>query len=176
MFDVGGQRDHRKKWILAFEGVEAVLFLISCCDFDQTIREDCLTNRLAEALSLFDRVWNNNFLLSAGLICFLNKQDLMEQKIKNGKSIGKFFPEYQDFMLSNVGDDVNECNRTRCFIINKLVQITSKIPKKIANPEVFKKECYFHYTIATDTNNIRNVFDDVHNMILNKYMEEIGLW
>ncbi|KAG0004586.1 hypothetical protein BGZ65_000084 [Modicella reniformis] len=40
MFDVGGQRSERKKWIHCFEGVTAVLFLVAISGYDQCLVED----------------------------------------------------------------------------------------------------------------------------------------
>ncbi|XP_055708258.1 guanine nucleotide-binding protein G(f) subunit alpha [Phlebotomus papatasi] len=176
MFDVGGQRDQRNKWMYVFDGIDAVLFLISCGDFDQTLREDPQQNRLNEALKLFRGVWHNRFLVSAGIICFLNKQDIMERKINAGKSIGQYFPDYNNYRVSSKDGSVfDECNKTRCFIRHKLVEITSETPRPIMNKECVRKECYFHFTVATDTNNIRRVFYDVHSMILNDILSRIGL-
>lgn len=122
MFDVGGQRDQRNKWLQVFEGIQAVLFLISCGDFDQTLREDSAQNRLTEALELFAGVWHNRFLASVGIIVFLNKQDIMEAKIRSGKSVGDIFPEYRNFKITaKEGNVFDECDKTRCFIKQKLV-------------------------------------------------------
>lgn len=59
MYDVGGQRGQRKKWIQVFDGIQAILFLISASDFDQTLREDHTKNRLQEAFSLFADVYRS---------------------------------------------------------------------------------------------------------------------
>lgn len=40
MFDVGGQRSERKKWIHCFEGVNALLFLVAISGYDQCLAED----------------------------------------------------------------------------------------------------------------------------------------
>lgn len=122
MFDVGGQRNQRHKWIQVFEGIQAILFLISCGDFDQNLREDPDQNRFAEALRLFEGVWQNRFLASAGLIVFLNKQDIMERKIRAGKCIGDYFPEYFEFIQSpKSGNYFNDCDRTKAYIQHKVI-------------------------------------------------------
>lgn len=40
MFDVGGQRSERKKWIHCFENVHALLFLVAISGYDQCLAED----------------------------------------------------------------------------------------------------------------------------------------
>ena len=40
MFDVGGQRSERKKWIHCFENVTALLFVVAISGYDQCLVED----------------------------------------------------------------------------------------------------------------------------------------
>lgn len=40
MFDVGGQRSERKKWIHCFEGVTAIIFCVALSDYDLVLAED----------------------------------------------------------------------------------------------------------------------------------------
>lgn len=40
MFDVGGQRSERKKWIYCFEGVTAIIFCVALSDYDLVLAED----------------------------------------------------------------------------------------------------------------------------------------
>ena len=40
MFDVGGQRSERKKWIHCFEGVTAIIFIVATSEYDLTLAED----------------------------------------------------------------------------------------------------------------------------------------
>ena len=46
MYDVGGQRNERKKWIHCFEGVTAVIFVAAISEYDQKLFEDGATNRM----------------------------------------------------------------------------------------------------------------------------------
>jgi len=59
VYDVGGQRGERKKWIQVFDSVVAILFLADCSSYDQTLREDNTKNRFLEALEIFEQVWKN---------------------------------------------------------------------------------------------------------------------
>lgn len=40
MFDVGGQRSERKKWIHCFEGVTAIIFCVALSDYNLVLAED----------------------------------------------------------------------------------------------------------------------------------------
>ncbi|CAG03238.1 unnamed protein product [Tetraodon nigroviridis] len=60
MFDVGGQRDERRKWIQCFNDVTAIIFVVASSSYNMVIREDNQTNRLQEALNLFKNIWNNS--------------------------------------------------------------------------------------------------------------------
>uniref|UniRef100_A0A914XKD2 Uncharacterized protein n=1 Tax=Plectus sambesii TaxID=2011161 RepID=A0A914XKD2_9BILA len=40
VFDVGGQRSERRKWIHCFDDVNAIIFIAAISEFDQTLRED----------------------------------------------------------------------------------------------------------------------------------------
>merc|ERR1719440_508354 len=50
MFDVGGQRNERRKWIHCFDHVTALVFVASLSEYDQVLFEDADKNRLDEAL------------------------------------------------------------------------------------------------------------------------------
>ncbi|XWS70172.1 hypothetical protein CRYUN_Cryun03dG0025900 [Craigia yunnanensis] len=54
LFDVGGQRNERRKWIHLFEGVTAVIFCAAISEYDQTLFEDEQKNRMLETKELFD--------------------------------------------------------------------------------------------------------------------------
>lgn len=61
MFDVGGQRSERKKWIHCFEGVTAIIFCVAMSAYDLVLAED------EEMVSLAE-LWLNNLTLLRSLI------------------------------------------------------------------------------------------------------------
>jgi hypothetical protein len=71
LVDVGGQRNERKKWIHCFEGVNALLFVVSLSEFDQVCYEDNNTNRMHESLLLFEEVCANRFFNKTHIILYV---------------------------------------------------------------------------------------------------------
>lgn len=51
LIDVGGQRTYRKKWIHCFDGVTAVLFVVSMAAYDQVITNILLFTYCSDWLS-----------------------------------------------------------------------------------------------------------------------------
>jgi guanine nucleotide-binding protein subunit alpha len=58
MFDVGGQRSERKKWIHCFENVSCLLFLVAISGYDQCLVED----KDGVGSLVFAFVWSGGFL------------------------------------------------------------------------------------------------------------------
>ena len=79
--DVGGQRTQRQKWHQCFSDVTAILFLASSSEYDEYLREDGQTNRLEESCKVFETLVNYKYLKNVEFILFLNKHDLLREKI-----------------------------------------------------------------------------------------------
>ena len=90
---MGGQRTERRKWIHCFEDVLILVFLAAVSEYDQVLEEDGRTNRLEESLNLFKAISGTVYFKEQEIILFLNKKDLLEEKIKSGRSpFKKHFP------------------------------------------------------------------------------------
>ncbi len=61
VFDVGGQRGERRKWLQVFDTATAILFILDCSSYDLSLREDTTKNRLLEAAEIFEQVWNSRY-------------------------------------------------------------------------------------------------------------------
>ncbi|VDM42713.1 unnamed protein product [Toxocara canis] len=100
MFDVGGQRDERRKWIQCFNDVTAIIFVCASSSYNLVLWEDATQNRLKESLALFKNIWNNRWLKTISVILFLNKQDLLAEKIKSKRHLLEtYFPEFANYQL-----------------------------------------------------------------------------
>ena len=67
MFDVGGQRSERKKWIHCFEGVTAIIFIVAMSEYDLTLVED----QEMVGIKSFDRLLRNILMILSNWIFFL---------------------------------------------------------------------------------------------------------
>lgn len=54
MFDVGGQRSERKKWIHCFENVTSIIFCVALSEYDQVLLEESSQVGLGLACPLSD--------------------------------------------------------------------------------------------------------------------------
>lgn len=81
MFDVGGQRNERKKWIHCFDQVTAVIFVAAISEYNQVLYEDNTMNRIDEAVTLFNEICNSKWFKKTAMILFLNKRDLFRTKL-----------------------------------------------------------------------------------------------
>lgn len=154
--DVGGQRSERRKWIQCFDDVTAVIFVTALSGYDMKLFEDQETNRIHESLTLFEAICNNKFFVNTAMILFLNKTDLFAQKIAR-IPLRKYFPEYE-------GPD-GDAAAAKKFILGMFKRLNKNPGKPI----------YEHFTCATDTNNIRHVFDAVSDVIIETHLKDAGL-
>eukprot|EP00761_Pharyngomonas_kirbyi_P003643 gb/GECH01003647.1/.p1 GENE.gb/GECH01003647.1/~~gb/GECH01003647.1/.p1 ORF type:complete len:352 (+),score=62.47 gb/GECH01003647.1/:1-1056(+) len=153
--DVGGQRTERRKWIHAFDNVTGIIFVVSLSEYDQRLRESKKTNRMMEALSLFDEMCNSVYFKDTPCLIFFNKSDLFDEKIKH-TDLKVCFPDY------NGG-----CDRDAAidFIIRKF----SKRNRSR------KRTIYTRVTCATDTESMQVVFAATKTIILEAALESVDL-
>jgi len=164
MFDVGGQRNERKKWIHCFEGVTAVLFVGVLSEYNQVLYEDEFQNRMVETLELFDKTLAMEWFKKTAIILFLNKRDLFAEKItKYRLSDCCVFREkskdvnYTDAEIQSMFPDIDTYE-------GGITAIEKKFWEKNKNEN---KLTYTHVTCATDRGNITVVFEAVKDIIIN---------
>eukprot|EP00835_Amoeboradix_gromovi_P002529 NODE_145_length_17646_cov_0.204536.p12 type:complete len:140 gc:universal NODE_145_length_17646_cov_0.204536:5335-4916(-) len=134
MFDVGGQRSERRKWIHCFEGVTMVIFVTSLSEYDQTLLEDARVNRMEESISLFDSVVNSRWFSRASMVVLLNKIDIFKEKLTI-IPLKKFHPDFEG------GEDPS----LACKYVMSKFSVVNRAKLKI----------YPHVTCACDTKNIK---------------------
>lgn len=145
LIDVGGQRTERKKWLHCFEGVHAVIWVASLSEYDLKCYEDDTSNRMEEAMMLFEEVINSKWFSSQTyVILFLNKFDLFSEKVKK-VDLNVCFPQYTG------GKDPDNASK---FIID---QYKSRYRQG--------RELFFHIITATDTDCVKRVFESMTEIL-----------
>ncbi|XP_065341957.1 guanine nucleotide-binding protein G(o) subunit alpha-like [Cloeon dipterum] len=158
MFDVGGQRSQRRKWIYCFDDVKAVLFVVALSGYDMTLVEDSTVNRLVESLNLFSQIVNNPFFKDAAFLLFLNKYDLFREKILySSRHLRTYF---NDFKGPNLDVD-----RAALFIQDKFVLCNTNSGRSVST----------HFITATDTANVQAVIQGVIDSVLKKNIKQVTL-
>jgi len=117
--------------------------------------EDQDTNRMDEALNLFDEICNSRWFKKTSMILMLNKRDLFAEKIKK-KPLTICFKDYK-------GLNTFEAAST---YIQRQFEGRNKSPTK---------QVYTHITCATDTDNMRHVINAVKDILIRKNLQEGGL-
>jgi len=113
MVDVGGQRSEIRKWIHCFENVNLIIFLVAISEYDQTLFESdhevssgldnfaslnniffkILQSRMEESKALYKTIVSCQWFQKSSFILFLNKIDLLEEKIAYSHLVD-YFPQY----------------------------------------------------------------------------------
>lgn len=158
MYDVGGQRSQRRKWVYCFEDIRAVLFVVALSEYDMTLLEDNTVNRLVESLNLFEQIINNRWFKEAAFILFLNKLDLFREKIMStNRHLRLFVPSYR-------GPDRN-IDQAALFIQSEFLKRNHNARRVICP----------HFTTATDTANVQTVFHVVMETVLKENLGAVAL-
>uniref|UniRef100_A0A8C6UH73 Guanine nucleotide binding protein (G protein), alpha 13b n=1 Tax=Neogobius melanostomus TaxID=47308 RepID=A0A8C6UH73_9GOBI len=150
-------RSERRRWFECFDSVTSILFLVSSSEYDQVLMEDRQTNRLRESLDIFETIVNNRVFINVSIILFLNKTDLLEEKVKL-VALKDYFPEYSgpEHSLADVQTFMVDCFRAK-------------------RRDATQKPLYHHFTTAINTENIRLVFRDVKDTILHDNLKQLML-
>ncbi|CAH2352642.1 guanine nucleotide-binding protein alpha-2 subunit [[Candida] railenensis] len=154
MYDVGGQRSERKKWIHCFDNVTLIIFCVALSEYDQVLLEENSQNRLVESLTLFDSVVNSRWFSRTSIVLFLNKIDVFAEKLPYSP-LENHFPDYTG------GKNINKAAK---YILWRFTQVNRS-----------GLNIYPHVTQATDTSNIQLVFAAVKETILENLLRDSGL-
>lgn len=169
MIDVGGQRSERRKWIHCFEHVTSIIFIVASSEYDQYLIEDGAKNRMEESIALFQHIVTYQWFRKATFILFLNKKDLLEEKIAGGKSpFGNFFPQSPAPYNTKFTGDSGNITSVQAFIQQMYIER--------AGTELGEQDRVFcHPTQATDTDQIQKVFADVKKTIMRNALKSYNL-
>jgi len=165
--DVGGQRSERRKWIHCFEGVTAVLFCASLAGYDLPLREDPRQNRLTEAITLFTEVCNQETFHGRAIIFFLNKTDLLKEKLSNSP-LQTYQQAYKPPPTDIKGDIEGHFAAAADFIKSLFIDKIDKQCRGLGT-------VFVHLTCALDTEHVEVVITAVRSWLMNTIFQELGV-
>jgi len=158
MYDVGGQRSERRKWIDCFDSVDAVIFVAALSEYDQNLAESKRTNRMVEALELFRSICNNRAFANTSVMLFLNKKDIFEEKLQYSDiAAQKPFADY--------GGPPKDFNNGVLYFIEKFKDC-------LINDEI--TDSFIQACTATDTSNMEFVLDSTRTIIMTDNLRRSG--
>jgi len=169
IFDVGGQKSERKKWINCFTEVKALIFVISLSCYNETMYEDLSMNCMTDSLQLFGDTINDKHFKDTHIILFLNKRDLFEKKILRIPLVPTCpaFADFDDYNHeSTIVSDPHDYEQCVAYIRQKF---------ESQNASGKSKQIYTHLTCAMDKKNIENVFNDVKHIVITQNLFNEGL-
>lgn len=156
ILDAGGQRSERKKWIHCFQDITCACFVLAVSEYDQMLFEDEKVNRMYEAIMLFDSLVNSKWFANTPFILFLNKVDLLTDKVRKSP-VRKYFPDYDG--KSNDAEDALKYFEKLFLSLNKS-----------------KRPIYVHRTCATDTQSMKFILTAVTDMVIQQNLKKSGLF
>lgn len=167
LFDVGGQRNERRKWIHLFEGVTAVIFCAAISEYDQTLFEDDTKNRMMETKELFDWVLKQECFEKTSFMLFLNKFDIFEKKVQNVPlNVCEWFKDYQPMTSGK-----QEVEHAYEFVKKKFEELYFQSTRPDRVDRAFK----IYRTTALDQKLVKKTFKLVDETLRRRNLIEAGL-
>lgn len=146
----------RARIVHCFSDVGAIIFVVSLSDFELRLEEDSSVNRLHEAITLFSEICNYPSFENIPIILFLNKKDILKQRLAEGANLRTAFPEYvgpstYDDVVDYIGRALHKVNRDR------------------------RKTILTYRTCATDADNVKRVFEALSRVLIERSLQDSGL-
>ncbi|XP_061703170.1 guanine nucleotide-binding protein G(o) subunit alpha-like isoform X3 [Syngnathoides biaculeatus] len=157
LYDVGGQRSVRRKWLRCFDGIQALLFVVALSSYDMSLPGDPKANRLQESRELFSSICANSIFKSTSVILFMNKTDLFQEKIlHSGRHLRVYVANFK-----GADADVDAAAR--------------HIAAMFSTCGGGDRPLFHHFTTATDTADVRAVFQVATAQILKRNLANARL-
>uniref|UniRef100_A0A7S0THK9 Uncharacterized protein n=1 Tax=Elphidium margaritaceum TaxID=933848 RepID=A0A7S0THK9_9EUKA len=199
IYDAGGQRSERKKWMHHFGNVQAVIFVAALNHYCARLFEDETVNGMHESIRLFATICNEKHFEKTEMILFLNKNDLFRDRLSEGTTLRSCFhqtagwdgeqwdkdtkdptAEYEvmDYVPNATGasNDAAGAQEDSELFEQSYAHSVSFIQRQYSMvKENTAKLLYVHVTTATNKENVSKVFWDVQNMIIRKNLLRGGI-
>ncbi|KAI1356966.1 G-alpha-domain-containing protein [Xylaria sp. FL0043] len=152
VFDVGGMRSERKKWIHVFPNASVVLFTLDTTAYVKGLFEDQTVNRMEEQLVLVDSIVNSRWFTRSVFVFIFTKMDLLEGWLLK-KPVEKYFPDYPYRT-----PEVRFVKRYMQYLINRFLSLAK--PEFVERIRIVQGDLVYGYE---DT--IEKVLDAVNGLV-----------
>jgi hypothetical protein len=150
LFDVGCQRNERKKWSSILPEIKIFLYVVDLSQYDRLCYEDDVSNRMLESLEVFESIYHQYFHRDWFLI--FTHSDAFIHKIQHLGNLKKIFEDYEgeandapagiEFLKSkyqNISQTINGKN-IPAFVINSLDTKDVQNMIEYLGPTLFEKQ------------------------------------
>jgi len=161
IYDVGGARNQRHAWAPYFQDVTSIIFLAPISAFDQVLTEDPRINRLEDSLLLWRGIVSNKLLEGVPIVIFLNKCDLLREKLEAGVQLKNHLITY--------GDRPNDYESVAKYLRNKFGAMHKQ---HTTNPD---RQLFIHYTAVIDKEKTAEIIANVREAVLRLNLKNLKL-
>ena len=155
-----------------------VIFCVALSEYDQNLLEANGQNRMVESLETFKSVINSMYMKqkNVSVILFLNKTDIFKRKLAHS-DLSKYFPDFQGktgwpfshvvlcaagSFFSCTGDVRNELEAAKFF------------ESKFRALNYNNVRLFCHNTCATDSDQIKTIFNVIKDQFISRNLKENG--
>jgi len=143
-----------------FDDIDAIIFLAPISCFDQVLAEDESINRLEDSVLLWKSIVANPLLKKTNLVLFLNKCDILKEKLASGIRLA-------DYILS-YGDRPNDFDNASNYLRKKFANILKEYSP-------VKRPFYCHTTSVIDKESTFHILINVQDMLLRQNLKDVAL-
>ncbi|KAI1173073.1 G-protein alpha subunit-domain-containing protein [Nemania sp. FL0916] len=125
VYDFGGERSERKKWIHAFHDVSAIIYPVDTVCYGRALREDEDGDQMKEQLMIFESLANSDWFKTSSFIVVFTKIDLLAEYLKDCDV---------DTLFNLGGVEVMSNNRPRVITANEYLNVLEEEFRGLVRP------------------------------------------
>ena len=176
LWDTGGQRTERNKWMHQYQGVNGLIFVASLSHYKESLFEDNAVNAMHESIQVFSEEINKKYFEGITIILLLTKKDIFEESLKQGINLDVCFTNndnwegrqwntkhnYDPNKYSDSKQD--ELYFDKCCV--KAIQFIEDVymdQDRSSNDKPLKIHTFT--LLSTNDDDVKRVFNDIHALI-----------
>jgi len=101
LWDCGGERNQRMKYITESNGLNALIYVVALTDYYKMLSEDQSVNAMHESINEFYNTINKKCFSKTPVILLFTKSDLFKESLRNGINLDLCFVFNEDWSFPN---------------------------------------------------------------------------